>query len=220
MAKIDVYYRAPSPPCRSVIMTLNILKIPYNLKELNLLEGEHLKPEFLAINPQHCIPTIVDTETNFNLWESRAIMTYLVNKFAPGSPLYPTEPRDRAIVDRLLYFDIGTLYKAIMDVVYPMFKGEFDPEKEKVLREKIELLNGFLDGQKYVAGDQLTLADYAIYASLTFLGFMDFDFSPTPNVKTWMDRLATEVEDNENVNVKPIEWIKDFLKAKNAPVNK
>ena len=208
-----------SAPCRSVIMTLNAVKVPYTLKSVNLLEGEQLKPEFVAINPQHCIPTIVDTETNFSLWESRAIMTYLVNKFAPGSPLYPTEPKARASVDRLLHFDIGTLYKAIADLIYPVFltsATEFDQEKEKVLREKIDFVNVFLGGHKYVAGDQMTLADIAIYASLSHLGFMEFDFSSTPNVSAWMNTMAAEIEDNENVNVKSVNVLKDWLAAKKA----
>ena len=208
-----------SAPCRSVIMTLNHLNIPYTLKMTNLMEKEQLTPEFLAINPQHCIPTIVDTEANFNLWESRAIMTYLANKYAPESSLYPADPQARAIVDRLLYFDIGTLYKAQADLIYPLFFGgatELDPEKEKTLREKLGYLNGFLEGNKYVAGDELTVADFAIYASLTFLTIIDYDLSALSNIATWMDRLAGEIPDNEAVNVKPVHDFKAWITAKRA----
>ena len=67
MSKIDLHYLPAPAPSRSVIMTLNALKVPYELKMVNTVEKEHLKPEFVAINPQHCIPTIVDTETNFSL---------------------------------------------------------------------------------------------------------------------------------------------------------
>ena len=139
----------------------------------------------------------------------------------PGSSLYPTEPQTRATVDRLLYFDIGTLYKSLADVVYPVFRGldsEYDPEKVKVLGEKVAFVNDFLESNKYVAGDQMTLADISLYSSLGFFEVIDFDLSPSPNVVSWMGRMATEIEDDENVNVKPNQEFKVWFEAKRADV--
>ncbi|XP_040061821.1 glutathione S-transferase 1-1-like [Ixodes scapularis] len=50
---------------------------------------------------------------NIILYESRAIVTYLVDKYAAGSSLYPRDIEKRAMIDNLLMFDIGTLYKTM-----------------------------------------------------------------------------------------------------------
>lgn len=84
------------------------------MTSVNLFAKDQLKEDFVKLNPQHCIPTLQDGE--FVLWESRAIATYLVTKYGTNDDLYPKEPCQRALVDRLLYFDMGTLYNRIRPI--------------------------------------------------------------------------------------------------------
>lgn len=64
---VDLYYHPFSPPSRAVVLMAKAVGVDLNLKKIDILAGEHMKPEFLAINPQHTIPTLVDGHVK--LWE-------------------------------------------------------------------------------------------------------------------------------------------------------
>lgn len=66
-----------------------------------------MSEEFIKINPQHTIPTIVDDGKS--VWDSAAIMTYLVGKYASDDSLYPKDLYLRAVVDQRLYFNCTVL---------------------------------------------------------------------------------------------------------------
>ena len=211
---IDLYQLPASGPCRAVFMTAQHIGIDINKKNVDLMAGEQLKPEFIKMNPQHCVPTIDDG--GFYLWESRAIQTYLVNKYAPDSPIYPKDPQARALVDRMLYFDIGTLYKAESEYLYPqLFKGEAaNAEKEETFKKALTLLEEFLSKTSYVAGNNITLADFSILASLTFAEIADYSFESYPKICAWLQKLKSEVPNYKEINEDPLNQFKEFLKSK------
>ncbi|XP_073817741.1 glutathione S-transferase 2 [Musca autumnalis] len=187
---MDFYYLPLSPPCRSVLMTAKALGVKLNKKLLHLFEGEHLKPEFLKINPQHTIPTLVDN--GFALWESRAIMIYLVEKYGKhDDPLYPSCPKKRALINQRLYFDMGTLYKSYSDYAYPQFKENkpADPELFKKFQQSLEYLNSFLAKSHYAAGNSLTLADLALLASVSTFDVVEVDLSKYTHLSRWYNML-------------------------------
>jgi len=214
---IDLYFVPPSPPCRAVIMAARHLNIELNAKFVDLMKGEQKEEWFLKINPQHCLPTIDDN--GFILWESRAIMTYFANKYAPDSPIYPSNPQERAVVDRVLQFDLGTFYRSLGEYLVPILRegktlDNLDPEKEKKVKEALQLLDDSLVKHTYVAGDKLTLADLSILASLTFAEVFDYDVSGYKNVKSWSDRLKRELPYYDEVNTEPITMFKSYVKVK------
>ena len=67
MVTLTLYGYGRSPPCRAVMLTAEQIGITLKLVPINLQAGEQNKPEFLAINFQHTIPTLVDG--GFKLWE-------------------------------------------------------------------------------------------------------------------------------------------------------
>lgn len=95
------------------------------------------------------MPTLVDD--GFALWESRAIMVYLIEKYGKTASLYPSEPKARAIVNQRLYFDLGTLYQRLADYYYPpvLEKVPHNPENFKKLEDAVGLFNTLLEGQTY-----------------------------------------------------------------------
>nr|WOA06340.1 glutathione S-transferase delta 1-1 [Aedes albopictus]WOA06341.1 glutathione S-transferase delta 1-1 [Aedes albopictus] len=185
---MDFYYLPGSAPCRAVQMTAAAVGVELNLKLTNLMAGEHMKPEFLKLNPQHTIPTLVDN--GFSLWESRAIMGYLVEKYGKDDKLYPKDPQKRALVNQRLYFDMGVFYQRFGDYWYPQIfaKQPANPDNFKKMEEAVGFLNTFLEGHQYAAGDDLTIADLSLAASAATYEVAGFDFSKYPNVQAWLER--------------------------------
>lgn len=197
---IDLYYIPASAPCRAVRLTAAAVGVELNLKLLDLMAGEHLKPEFLKINPQHTIPTLDDN--GFHLGESRAIMGYLVNQYGKNDLLYPKEPKARALVDRKLYFDIGLMYQVFADYYYPiLFAGApKDDAKFGKIGVAFDFLNKFLEGENYVAGNHLTIADLALIATVSNFEVMNYDVAQYKNVARWAAKIKSEAPKYNEIN--------------------
>ncbi|CAG0922622.1 unnamed protein product [Notodromas monacha] len=111
---LRLYYLPHSPPCRAVKLLAAELGLDLEIKPVNLWAGDHLKDEFLALNPTHTVPTLDDN--GFVIWDSHAILQYLMNKYGKdSSDLYPQDPEKRAVIDNRLCFDLGTLNANIRD---------------------------------------------------------------------------------------------------------
>jgi len=208
---IDFYHIPGSAPCRAVRLAAKAVGVDLNLKYLDLMKGEQMAPEFLKLNPQHTIPTMVDN--GFSLWESRAIMGYLVNQYAKDDSLYPKDPKKRALVDQRMYFDIGTLYARFADYYYPVyFAGvPFDPAKMTKIEEAFQFLDTFLADTEYAAGNSLTIADLTLVATVSTFEVVNFDLSKYPNVAKWLSKVKATAPGYEEINGKGIKEFKEFV---------
>ncbi|CAG2105505.1 unnamed protein product [Medioppia subpectinata] len=213
---IDLYYMVESPPCRAVLMVGRLLDIDFNLKSLDLSKSEQLAPEFVAINPCHTVPTIVDN--GYVLWESRAIITYLVNRFRPSHPLYPDDPEMRAAIDKLLHFDLGTLYRSISNYISPIFfNKDVDDLKEHKLKETLDLFDSMVAKHRFVCSDSISLADVSIVAGFSLLESTDYRLSPWINVCKWIERVKEELKDfYDEINAKAVQNTRDYIKLLKA----
>ncbi|KDR06629.1 Glutathione S-transferase 1-1, partial [Zootermopsis nevadensis] len=165
---LDLYYVLPSPPCRAVMLLAKTLGLELNLKKTDLLAKEQLKPEFLKINPQHTVPTLVDD--GFILWESHAILGYLVNQYGKDDSLYPKEPKKRAVIDQRLHFDTGVLFPRLAAFCTFVKEGKTpDADAAAKVEETFEFLNKFLEGRDWLAGSKITIADFAVVVNVSIM---------------------------------------------------
>lgn len=96
-----------SPAVRAVFLTAAAIDLDYEFKEINVQTGENKSEEFLKKNPQHTIPTLEDDGKI--IWDSHAIITFLVGKYAKDDSLYPKDLYTKAVVDQRLHFESSVL---------------------------------------------------------------------------------------------------------------
>lgn len=144
MAPIVLYHSDISPFSRSVLLLTGYLKLDVDVKILNLQEKEQFSEEFLQINPQHCVPTIDDN--GFYLWESRAILSYLMESRAPH--LLPTSPKEKAILNQRLHFELGGFTAKFVSMIVS-FNCQFHFQFESL---KLSLLITATDFRRHQLG--------------------------------------------------------------------
>jgi glutathione S-transferase len=194
---MKLYMNPRSPNVRRVRLTAAVLGLQLEEKNLDFAKGEQKEPEFLALNSNGAVPTLVDGD--FVLTESRAIMQYLASK-KPESGLLPRDEQARADVTRWQFWDsshfspqMGTL--AFQRVLKPMM-GMGGPDAGKIeealtnFRRFAAVLNKRLDGKQYVVGDSVTLADLTLASSLMYAKQADVPLAEFPNIQAWFSRIS------------------------------
>lgn len=163
-----------SPYSWRVWLALEHLGLPYELKILSFADKDQMKPEFVAINPRHQVPTIV--HDGFALWESVAILEYL-DEIAPVKKLFPGDAKNRARIRRLIHEckshlddkGLGPLFQE----AYMKPAGEA-PDEVRIgkAREVVIAELGYFANQMqgaFLAGDAPTAADFALYAEVAYV---------------------------------------------------
>jgi glutathione S-transferase len=157
--------------------------------------GKTTEPEYLSKYPAHLTPMLEGEELpRGTLGESCAIMAYLCNKHGLDR-FYPTDPGQRAMVDNAMFYLIGTVYPLVARATYPTLgfaqypgevatsaaddemKAKAQKDAEEALAEPLDVYRAyFLDGKRFIGGDQPTIADIRLAATLEFLRAIDYDF--------------------------------------------
>ena len=189
---MKIYDSPFSPNCRKVRAVVHELGLDVDLIPVNLFKGENRAPGFVAVNPNACVPVLVDGD--FVLWESNAIVAYL----AHGSPLLPTELRARAEVDRWNAWHLAHIGPAIWKVAFERYlkprlgQGEPDPLAVELgsadYRRYTSVLETSLGDREFVAG-KLSIADFVLAPMYALASTVGLETARFPKVDAWLGRL-------------------------------
>ncbi|KAH8400721.1 hypothetical protein KR009_000526 [Drosophila setifemur] len=214
MGKLTLYGIDGSPPVRSVLLTLNALGVDFEYKVVNLMTGEHLKPEYLKINPLHTVPTLDDD--GFFIGDSHAINAYLVSKYGKDDSLYPRDLQKRAIVDQRMHYESGPISLAGRALSTPLRQGKTEIPKASfdALEEVFKNLNLFLESGDYLAGNNLTIADFHVITVLSTVTLLrDVDASKYPKLAGWIQRIK-QLPYYEEANGSRMKQVVEFFASK------
>lgn len=194
---MKLYHNPLSPNVRRVRLTAAVLGISLEEHKLDFAKGEHKSPEYLALNPNGAVPTLVDGD--FVLTESRSIMQYLASK-KPESGLLPKDEQARADVTRWQFWDSSHFSPQLGTLTFEkMIKGMMgmgEPDQGKIkdalagFRRFAAVLDKRLDGKKYVVGKVLTVADLTLASSLMYAEATEAPVGEFPHVKEWFASIT------------------------------
>jgi len=176
---------------------LHYLGLDYEHVQTNPMQGENQTEEYLAINPVGKIPAI-DVD-GVKIFESNAINKYLASK--QKSPIYPEDLQKRAAVDEWTDFVAIHVFHAMSRVLFnrmfaPMMGEKPDEESIQVGLKFIDKYLPILDKQlgknKYLTGNEFTLADINLLCTIDSFGLMQVSLEPYTNVSKWLSQLQSE----------------------------
>lgn len=192
---IKLHHHPMSTYSRKVRISLIEKGIPFERVLIDLGKGDQKKPEYLAMNPNGKVPTLVDD--GFVIFESTAICEYLEDKF-PSPALLPGDPQSRARARMWnQYADTKVapaFFKVFAEVIFKK-PGEGDMTKveegRKLIAEQVRILDGKLEGNDFLAGKQFTLGDIAMMPWFGYLGFVGVEpDAGARHFAAWWERLA------------------------------
>ena len=210
---LTLHHAPISPNSRRIWITLLEKGVEFELVEVNL-GGEQFKPDFVAINPFHHIPVLVDD--GFNIVESLAILDYLEAKY-PTPAMLPDQAKELAIVRMVQLVTMNELWPAVFSLA-PQLLGlpGGDSEKIKQAQQKVATVLTFfeklLDERPYFGSQNLTLAEVTAGTVIPWLPRGGMSLSDYPKLSAWCDRLmAREAWQATEATPEAIEALKSVM---------
>ncbi|MBU6952710.1 glutathione S-transferase family protein [Hahella sp. HN01] len=199
---IDLY-TAATPNGHKISIALEEMALPYNVIAIDLSSGVQKQPEYLKLNPNGRIPTIVDRDNDdFVVFESGAILVYLGEK---SGKFYPTEAKKRSQVLQWLMFQMGGIGPMMgqANVFFRYFPEKLQPAIDRYQNE-VKRLFGVLDGHladnQFLAGDY-SIADIANWAWVRTHNWSGVDIADFPHLTRWVQEIAARPAAQKGIEI-------------------
>ena len=163
---------------------------------VNVYKGEGRATDYLAVNPQGKVPSLVDG--SLMLWESNAILMYLAEAYGDHR-LWSTDPKRRADLARWLFWESAHWQPTLTEVLRPVVAQKLGlaPASPKARADwsdprftsLAELLDMQLADRPFIGGVELTIADFSLAGMMTYARACDFPFDKYPNIAKWYARI-------------------------------
>ena len=195
---INLHYW-PTPNGKKVTILLEELGIPYTVVPCRIGQGDQFKPEFLAINPNHRMPAMVDTDPAdggepLSLFESGAIMFYLAEK---TGRFLPADARGRHMVNQWVNWQMANQGPKLGECGHFLRLEDREGDQSYAVRRFTNeanrlygVLNNALYRNRYVAGDEYSIADMICYPWSVNWKFQQQDIDEFRYFKRWFEEIG------------------------------
>jgi len=188
-----LYDSAVSGNCYKVRLVLAHLGMPYERREVDVVDRSARKELLGDLNPALRVPTLVFDDGR-SLGESDAILWYL----ADGTQYVPVGPWERAKVLQWMFFEQYS-HEPHIAVARFWLHVLGAPPSEEAFAEKLRLgylaldaVEQGLDGREFLVGDRYSIADIALYAYTHVAEEGGFDLGGYPAIRGWLPRVAAQ----------------------------
>lgn len=188
---IDLYTFG-TPNGKKISIALEEMGLEYQTHVINITKDEQFDPAFLKISPNNKIPAIVDNDTGVSLMESGAILFYLATK---TGKFLPSDPGDYWTAMEWLNWQMGGFGPMLGQANHFLHfnPGKSDYAEHRYGEEAKRLyvvLDKQLESRKFVAGDDYSIADMAIWPWSARWQWQNIDMDTLPNIKRWYREIA------------------------------
>ncbi len=177
---------------RKVAIALEEMGLAYVAHPIDLTKGEQFGGDFARLSPNHKIPAIADRDTGLSLFESGAILLYLAEK---TGQFMPEDETGKWTAMQWLMWQmggVGPMFGQAMHFLhYAPGKSDYAAERYGTEAKRLyAVLNTRLAEAPYVAGDDYTIADMAIWPWVSRHPFQKIDLNDFENVRRWYVNIA------------------------------